>query len=267
MRSTDHNLNNPMSVDQIILEYTASALKMMNAVHIDRSLYDQITTKDPHTMYIVHDNGEDLVYLGDNRIPDSCMSWPTYLIAPTYDNEWAVCSNLKSSWTAHDEIVEICRYKDLDKAADAVRLYIRAGHEDIEISIYRMLISYIKKDIGINDLIINIIGLHGFNNSPKLQELIQTAYSYGVMENQIDPQSKNRGYGKYQMDLPVLLRNEIGRLANAYPTSLYPYYSKLYDVIIKYCFFKGTEYQTDPDNANLRDVISDIREVFSMPSV
>lgn len=265
MRSTDHNLNNPMSVDPIQLEPQYDALEMLQVCHMPKHLYDQLAIKDPYTLYIVTDlqTGAVSQYYGENLIPHTKQT-PQYLMALNEQGEYVIYQNERDErYPFKDCLIDICRHDNPQDAINVLRMFNKVGsHHLANISIYRLLVSYIKKDISINDFIIGVLGVYGYRDHPKLQQVIQTTYSYGVMEGQIDPQDKDRGYGKYQMDIPVLLRNEIGELARAYPESLYPYYSAIYDVIIKYDFFRHPDYQSDPDNANLSEAVTELFHIY-----
>jgi hypothetical protein len=246
-RSTQDNLENPLHVDPLKLPFDHPIWKSMDVVMITKEAYDLIAIKNPYTLYIITNDKGPTAYLGIARI-NLEKNNIKYLIGPDKQmGEYAVYMVFS---TIHgDHLIEICRYRNLMDAAEALNQYTRAGsHNEKPLALRRMLISYIERDIQIHDLIVNVICMLQDTNHPQFQEMLSTLNLYNVQDIQD---------GDLPMDVKVLLHH-----CSASRNVMFKYYAALYDILVMYDFFREKKYTDDPDNADLHRPIERIMEVF-----
>lgn len=250
MKSTDYNLNDPFAIDSIHLQRTLDSSHYPNIEHVDQNFYDLIQVKDPNTVYIINDSTDGRVYYGDILILKE-RNDVSYLIGTDKNGNYVLYMNSVVGF--NDKLIEICKYKDPQDAINSLNLFNNAGsHQPINLKIYSTIIPYIDNNISINDLILGIIVIFGFKNDPRFQYLIETSRQYILEVN-----------GKIDKDLPPLWREELRHFKDRYPDSLFTYYSNIYDIMVKYNFFKDERYNLDiNEHPDLSDVINDIIKVI-----
>lgn len=248
MKSTDHNLNNPTKVNVIELLREISSLSTPNIEIVSQKFYDLIQIKEPNTLYFINDSNPPRIYFGEILISNDKCEGKYFITTGNRINEYDLY--LKEEIYGNDKLIKICKYDDPQKAIDALNLYNNIGsHDKISISLYNILINYIDKDISLNDLLLGIFTIFGFKEDPRLQELIQLTFTYEQNSND-------------KTDISPMLRCEIRNFRDKYPLSLYRIYSNLYDIIVKYYFFKDEKYHSDVNFINLSEIIKDIINVF-----
>lgn len=248
MRSTDTNLNNPLQIDNIDLQREIESWNHVTIEIIDQNLYDLKEKHDPFVMYVIKDSKDNRMYLGDLLIPNS-YSESTYLIS--FDNnmnQYVLNLNIKERF--QNFIVPISKYINAQDAIDAMKLSMNAGsHEKINLSIYTLLSAFIDDKIMLHQLIVGLISLFGYKNDPRLQQLNQTAISYGVLQH---ISIKNK-------DLPSMYIEDLPKFSNQYNNSLFDIYNDLYNVIIKHGITNKEKYHNVSINdLDLKDPIKDI---------
>lgn len=240
MHSSNHNLNNPTSKISLDLLREVSSLKCPTVQPTKQVLYDLLETKDPHTIYVITDAPKLKMYYGDKLIHNDDQR-PQYLIGQgRHPNEYVLYYSIPN-W--NDHIVEICRFDDPQKALNTMAIYNHAGsHSTVDLEVYTMLKAYIDDEISINDLIIGCLVAFGYKDDPRTQDIIQKCNSFGVADR----------------DLPPMFRRELRGFRDNSSNALFKQYSAIYDIIVKYDFLKGPEYQSESDIPDLADVIKDI---------
>lgn len=245
MKSTDHNLNNPLRIGNIDLAREAESWQLPNVLFVTQEFYDLIKIKDPLTIYKITDSKDQRMYYGDHRI-DVEKIGIKYLIGPSKKyGEYILYMN--KIYDHNDHLIEIARYDDPQKAINAMILCNNAGnHTATDIKIYNAIISFIDEDISLHDLLISFLCIFGYKEDPRLQDVIETVISYN------DNNSRN---------FSDLFRYEIVNYANTFDNPLYGLYSDFYNVIVKYDFFKDQKYHKGLESLDLSDVINDIISV------
>lgn len=246
MNSTDHNLNNPMEVDSIYLHPTIDANKAIQVQFLTREKYDLLNPKDPYVVYIVDEgNGEINKYYGEILVKNGPSKINRYVMGPSIDKygEYNIYAN---NIFGNTGLTYIATFKDVQTAIDMLHLYNNTGtHSDISIKIYKIVVSYINKNISIHELLISIISELGYKNTPELQHTIQLAITFNALE------CKN--------DLPIIFREELHDVmewSNNCTTKLYAIF---YDLVVKYNFFKDDKYHKDELKVlDLSDFIRDV---------
>lgn len=250
LSSNDQNLNNPTLIDTLYVDRIIDMTKALRTVRIEQFLYDQIEKPDPYTCYIISDAKDNRMYYGTKCIIPSKL-YSKYYITQDNSGEWVLVYN---NFIKHDHLTEICRYKELQDAADAMALYNHVGsHGTTNLRIYQSLIQYIKEVIGIDDFILSILVIMNLSETPQFQELVQFLMR---MNNQITHNTKSKY--TYQQKITLVCAEEINRRSKAYPGSYYDFYNRIYNIILKNSFFKDKKYKDNPENVNLGDAIDEM---------
>ena len=242
MRSTDHNLNNPMEVGTINLYPSIDCTKLSEVVRLPMEMYELIKIKDPTCIYIITDSPTKKVYYGDWLVDDGNVE-RIYLLGPSNKfGEYILYLNETDG--IHDNLIKICRYSDPQVAINDLNKFNRVGsHQQTNLRIYNVVGQYITKDISLHDMLVGIICLFGYRDSSKLQSLLQATTAYRVDTN--------------RNDLPIPLKNTLLSFYNI-KNPVFGFYASLYDLVVSYNFFKGKEFQKDPDELDLSKVIEKV---------
>lgn len=249
MNSTDHNINNPFQKSCINLLKTVESWKMPTFVgYISQEEYDLIKIHDPNSIYAVNTDNGVVLYLGDIKIEAPEIK-NKYYIGMNDNKEYVVYMDQNSGtgdyFTGLQNLVPICTYADPQVAIDQLSKFNRVGsHNYRDISIYSLLKSYIDKEISTHELIISILVEFNFREDPRLQNLIEFAMSHNVH--------------KCMKEFPAFYSGQIRVMKDNKPESLFVLYSNLYDLVVKYNFFKDKKYQELSDDLNLSTEINDI---------
>lgn len=243
MKSTDHNLNNPMRIGAIDNSNISDALAVQS---LSQEEYDMLATKDPYTMYIINESRD--MYIGVMKYQASIVNH-MYLLGPSSVREHFTLYSSNTDMFGNTKLCSICSYDNIQTAVNALSYYNNiGGHGYTSKQIAAVINSYIDKSIGIHDLLIGIISIAGFKHDINFQELMNFLGQFLKVVASTT-------------DVPLWFRKELLCMKNS-KNPLMNIYSNLYDLVIKYDFFKGHEFQTDPLTRPLSGVLSDIDEIF-----
>lgn len=235
MKSTDHNINNPTNIGTIPFHRYVESWELPSIEFITKEQYDIMELHDPYTMYVIVDTNPKLMYYGDIKIGKAKAPNVYYMTtdytSETKEYEYIIFMNSKDGSPYNgDNLIEICRFTNAQDAIDALHLYNSIGSHTLpSIQINQVLSSYIFGEISIHDCMIGMIAACGYRNHPALQTIIQMGVTYGVKHG--------------DRDLPMLLREEVNNMRAAAPYHMVSVYANLYDVFIKYDFFKDNKYK------------------------
>jgi hypothetical protein len=244
MKSTDHNLDNPMIVDRVDILKQISSIMAPPITFLRQEEYDLIHTKDSTRIYHIVDSDDGRSYLGDIIITCDTIGRMYLLGLGDKPGEYVIYLNEKDG--INDKLIDLqIRYNNAQQAINDLHRFNRVGyHTDLSLQVYQLIVQYITKDLGINETILGIISLFGYKDDMRLQELMQVVMSYGVEY--------------YQRDIPLYLRDNLGRIKNS-NNYLFRFYSDLYDLIVLYNFFLGEEFQkNNPEDIELKEVIDKV---------
>ena len=251
MKSTDYNLNNPMSIDSIGLQKVYDAWKNPTVQDVTKEYYDLLQTKDPHTIYVITDVYPVRVYYGDLLVSSGDVG-VKYVMGPS-DKYGEYVIYMWRKYNFQDTMIEVCRYNDQQKAVDALNKYNKVGaHDAISNSVYEILNSYIDEEISIHNMIMGIIAAFGFKDDPRFNELNSKFMPYGMINN--NP----------FRDIPIIAVEMIKRRAENDKDSLFKYYYGVYNEVFIYNFFKGEKYKNYTDMRDLSEEVQRICKVFIM---
>lgn len=253
MKSTDHNINNPLKTLDIELQRTIDAWKMPSVVGImSKEEYDLIAIHDPTHIYIVRtEDGKTQLYLGDSLIEPPKVN-NKYYMGLNDRAEYVVYMDQNAGtgeyFSGTQNLVPICAYDNPQVAMDQLVKFNKVGsHLNRDFSLYTMIKNYIEKTISTHELIIGIMVEFNYQEDCRLQNIIEFAVGHNAH--------------KCAWEFPAFYSYQIKEMKENKPESLFVLYSNLYDLIVKYNFFKDKKYQ-DLDNLTLSDEISDITKVM-----
>lgn len=240
MQSSDNHINSPMKRVDIDL----NEVPQPSTQYVTQDFYDLMGTHDPGTLYVIIDSKDTRIYMGDWLLPsETRSSAPKYFIGITEDGKYGVYEALWGS-DGRAYIIYKARYDDPQTALKMLDQYKNSGSSDeLSLKIHVVLGSYITRENGINETILNIIALMGFRDHQYLQYLIERSIYYGV-----NPTDR---------DLPPIMRANL-RKENGSP-SLVKLYADIYDVFVLYDFFKAVKYKDiEVDQMDLSEPIQRI---------
>lgn len=255
MKSTDHNINNPLKSIEIDLLNSVENLSVPSMIPITQVDYDNIKMHDPTTYYVITDYNGKRVYLGDMLIEDDSkvnrVIYRYYLGLNDADQYIIYVNELAGTCDNIEKLVPVCAYDNPRSAMDALARFNKVGsHHDEDLNIYNTILSYIDKNISTHEFIIGLMVIFNYNSNSKLQLLNEYAMSYHVDKN--------------MQEFSVSYLEIIARMKKTYPDSLFGLYSDLYDLIVKYDFFKDKKYQKNLDDLNLSIEITDVYQTMLM---
>lgn len=248
MKSTDHNINNPLKCICIDLLRTVESWDFPNTLKVTQEKYDLIQIHDPHTIYTITDSSDGRSYYGDALIINDNVSIKYYL-GQNDKNEYVIYVNQLAGTGNNNvqQLVPICAYNDPQTAIDALSKCNKTGsHIKRDLDIYNIIKSYIDKYISTHEFIISIIAAFNFKEDPRLQTLIEFAVGHNSH--------------KCSREFPPFYADQLPRMRDYYPESLFVIYSNLYDLIVKYNFFKDKKYEDV--NVNLSKEITEIFKIM-----
>lgn len=245
MHSTDTNIDHP---------YKGSLISSMpdslglTAVSVSQKFYDLTLKHDPKTIYIIEDDPKGKMYIGDVLIDESHEPVQYVVGYHSLTKEYTVYRVIHTRFNS--QLKSLKRYKKPQDAIDAIQKYEKTGSEDkLHMSIYIALTAYIVKDNGIHDTIMSILmNSFGYKEYPGIQDILSLAINTGVNNGDRDITDQFKAI-----------------LAERDQVSQYPFcylYQKVYDVFVKYDFFKGKAYQCDPEDLVLSEPIEDIIHIY-----
>lgn len=252
MLSTDNNINNATRVIEVDLTREWDAFNPNRVEYVTREWYDLKQTHDIHTAYVITDAepGHPEVYIGDIKVSSEDKA-PEYLLGINEHNEYVIYQHIKNYSNILPAIIPIKRFCSAQDAINALRSYKRIGSpKRVGLMIHNALASYIRKEAGIHETIVAIIAGNGYREDPRLQQLNERALAFG-----------NKSMDR---DLPFIMRQMLHNIANKNELTLFPWYSKIYDIFVMYDFFKDKKY-TDvlPEEMDLCEPISHILKILS----
>ena len=253
MLSTDNNINNATKVFQVDLSRQWDAFNPNRVEYVTREWYDLKQTHDIHTTYVITDapKGHPQVYVGDICVNTEDLA-PEYLIGINEHNEYVIYQHIKNYSNILPPLIPIKRFTSAQDAINALRSYKRVGSPNrIGLMIHNALASYIRKEAGIHETIVSIIAGNGYRDDPRLQQLNERALAFGC---------------KYKdRDVPPIMRQMLHNIANKNELTLFPWYSGIYDVFVRYDFFIDKKY-TDPmpEELDLHEEIGYIMKVLGI---
>lgn len=242
MKSTDQNLNNPLRIGDIDLLREAESWRNPTVQLITQEEYDLLQTKDPLTIYVIHGSNPHRMYLGDCMIHEDSRSCK-YLVGMDESKAYVLYMSIRDNGI--DKIVPISRYKNPQDAIDAMNMCHNAGsHQKTNMVLFNSIAAFIDNHISVNDLVIGVLCIFGYERDPRLQNIIEVAISFGVKSS--------------KLDIPVIFREELPSMGDRYENSLFDLYSDVYNIIVKYDFFKDERYHNSCDKLDLSSPIYDI---------
>jgi hypothetical protein len=252
MKSTDYNINNPFKKVELDLLRTIPSWNILNILNITQEEYNLIQIHDPHTMYIISDSDTGKVYLGDILIEEDCTINKYYMGINDRKEYVVYVDQLAGTLDNRSQLVEICAYDNPQSAIDALYQFNKVGsHIKTDFDIYGIIKSYIEKNISTHELIISILVVYNFREDCRLQNIIEFAVSHNAH--------------RCMKEFPSFYADQISRMRDNKPESLFPVYSNLYDLIVKYDFFSDRKYQ-NIDDLDLSSEIRDINKVIAFKS-
>lgn len=237
MNAKNHNNANQSN----LLENFISNLRMPEVKPVPQDFYDLMTSHDNNTLYVISDSNEPISYLGDIRVYDYKNK---YFIGQNINGYYVIYKNeyiCKSS-----ELIPICIYDNPQAAIDDLSRFNRVGsHVKRDFDIYNIIKSYINRDISTHDFIIAILTIFNFTESSGLYSIIEVAVTYCETNSKLE-------FSSSYLEI-------IGKINSSYPNTIFTIYSKLYDLLIKYNFFKDKKYRVDNVNLSL-----EIENIFNI---
>lgn len=253
MKSTDHNINNPLKTLSIDLQRTVESWRMPKVVgSMSQEEYDLIAIKDPNSIYIVHTpDGKTLLYLGEHLIESPKIN-NKYYMGMTENGEYTIYVDQNAGtgdyFTGMQNLIPVCTYADPQVAMDQLVKFNKVGsHMDRDYSLYTMIKNYIEKEISTHELIVGILVEFNYREDCRLQNIIEFAVGHNAHRS--------------IREFPTFYSYQIREMKEMKPESLFVLYSNLYDLIVKYDFFRDKKYQ-DIENLNLSDELTDITKVM-----
>jgi hypothetical protein len=236
-------MNNNMKVDLL-----NNIVQFPKNIHLTQEDYDLIKIKDRNVIYIIKNATDGRIYHGEKLIIRSSVSREYLLGTSSLHGEYILYVNEPGYG---DNLIEIERFANPEDAIIILTQLNKIGdHNPISTHVYMTLLSYLKKDIKLVELLLSIISIYGYKDDTRFQDLVQILM--------LD--SYNRK--KDSSDISFKLREELHTLKRQ--NVIYKFFSDLYDLIaIKYTYLRSAEYTNDPDNVNLKDIINKIKLIFN----
>lgn len=248
MQSTDNNLNNPLRVGDIDISQNLGSWDNHKIKIITQEMYDLIQIHDPMTTYVINDAEDGRMYLGDHLISKKEISSKYFIGIDNNTMEYILYLNIAEQY--HDRLIPISRYENPKQAFEDLQKYNNwRPLKTIDHILRFTILSYIDNHISIHALIVNTLSSFGYRDDPRLQSLICVATSMGTDYSQVEVSPR--------------FKYEIHNMHDTHNNSLFKTYSKIYDVISKYDFFRDAKYHSDPNNVDISQPISDIISILN----
>lgn len=252
MKSTDYNINNPTSVDLITLQRSVESWQYPTIKPVTKEEYDLIQIKDPFTFYVIKDNFSNpmkrpTIYMGDHLVSFD-EDVVRYMLGINKHGEYEIY--MDTVGFGYDKLIPIRRYPSAQQAINDLTFFNNVGsHTDYGIRTYRILLSYINREISLNDTLIGILSAFGFRDSVEIQEVIQTGIKYGCTHVDID--------------IPVYYRDMLPVLREHTKNFLVKKYANLYDLIVKWDFFKDEKFKDAQSGIDLSTEVREVTKVMT----
>ena len=246
LKSTDHNLNNPMSIEEIDYYNHLDSVKLPIVEHLSKAQYDLIAIKDPETIYIITDTYQ--IYRGESEIKEEVPKVKYLLGGVNNKNEYILYLN--EDGFHRNNLFPIAKFKDIRVAIKTLNQLNHTGsHNKLSLDIANILRSYLDKNISLHTFVIGVISASGYKRSIKLQEFLSRIHNYGA-------EDKNVFFNdNLYRDL---VQNEINKTDN----EIFKKYTILYDLMMSYDFFNNRKYKNKLDNLDLSPFIFHIKSLL-----
>lgn len=199
---------------------------------MNQAMYESFAYHDPKTMYVIYDT--DNLYLGDQLIPKMKNGRKYMLTYCDHRKIYSIYTHIIIN--GKERLIPIADYEDPNVALRVLKEYNMLGYHGIAApKIYSMIQYYMDDIYGIHEVIMGIISISGFKDDQRLQHVNELARVNGV-----DNKCK---------DLTPIFKESLTYLKNKEP--IFKLYSDIYDIFLKYDFFKS-------NNVKVDDIIKDI---------
>lgn len=171
MSSTNHNISNPMEINEIDLVPFLSQLSLPHVITLTLEEYQLMNQHDPFTIYVVIGQAAQTIYRGDQRVITKLFNTYNYLLGidKKGDNLYYVIYR-----NINDVIIDICRFTKSEDAIKCLETFNVLGtHKISDYRIFQIIRAFVTNDIGFLAMIIGCLSSVGFRNDPALQELIE----------------------------------------------------------------------------------------------
>lgn len=210
--------------------------------------YVMMSRHDEKTLYLIMDK-DGRAFMGDIEITNVYRAGHYVLGYDAETKQYILFQNIRSNW--HDHLVEICCFESADAGIKALDTYNKGlGVDKLKQDIFMAINTYVRGLANLHQTIIQLISAAGFQDDPRLQEVILFCHINGS-----DHTNK---------DIPDRVRASLHNLARSRPETLYPMYSNLYDVFVKYDRLRidhiDPEETIDPHK--YKDIIEDLFRIL-----
>ena len=179
MDSTNHNLENPCRVDILQIVKDVESWDFPTIKRVTQEFYDLMKKHDPLVIYSITNSPDMRVYYGDHLVLKTSIRKQRYFMTILDDGSYSISLNQVNGH--NDNLIEICRFDDPQKAIDTLSIFNNVGgHGQKYLHLVSLIRSFCFDDISCHDLIIGIMSEFGYKDDPRLQQVIQSAHIYGA---------------------------------------------------------------------------------------
>lgn len=239
MHSTDTNLSNPDSIDNIQLHRPNPrnisnsiydvVRKQKKTVRVTQLFYDQMKFHDPDIVYEIIDSPSKVYYENGKRITNVNME-PLSMQEGNYYigygdhpelGEFGVFQYINST------MIQISNHPNIEYAIHAINtLSSRKAVNNGETDVYESLCNFVDGNVGIHDTIVNLTLLNVSATNPEIRFFVNTIT---MMSN-----------GK--RNIPVI---KVKRPGSKYYTRIYNTFNSIIAVFEEYDYFEDRKYMLD----------------------
>lgn len=255
MITNNNYISAPMRSVDFDLRYTSEPGPRQHFFrYLEQDFYDAMTTHDLNTIYICRNDEDDYnIYLGDQLLKHETVSitGPKFVVGLDDKLNFVVYSQVYDTFTNCIRLEEICRFDNPDDAIEKLYYYNRVGdYTDEALKAYIAIVTYIKKEIGINEVIISMIANIGnYRDDPRLQYLNERAIAYGVTPGSRDLSTRLKGELRKK-----LINND----------DIFTLYADIYDVFVMYDFFTDLKkYDVDKFGDDGLDLAEPVKRILA----
>ena len=225
MKSTNHNLQNPMHTHPELELLPMHDINMYSRIlYLNDLEYDIIQTKDPYTLYVVKDHIDGYIHMYIGTIPAAEFSKYTnhYFIGINNDN-YAIYRADRIH--EHDLLFKIEEYQNVNTALDKLKLYNKINsHDELCVKLFNSIEMYNQNIISLHQYIMSVMCQFNYSNS-MLQDICALAIRFNCNDTEKFTQ-------EYIDNLSYLYHN--------YDNSLVMVYYDIFNIAKKYKYFKNT---------------------------
>lgn len=247
LESTNHNLVNPMSINEIDLYNNYESVKLPRIEYLTKAQYDLIAIKDPVTIYIVTDTKQ--VFYGESEIKTNVPK-VKYVLGGMNEHREYVLYLVENHCTIQSNLIPVARFKDIRVAIKTLNQFNNVGsHNQSSLDIAAILRSYLDKNISLHAFIIGILSVSGYKRSMKLQEFLSRIHNYGAEDKNVFFHDE-------------MYRDLVEKESKKTENELFKKYTILYDLMKSYDFFNNRKYRNHLDDLDLSPFIFHIESVL-----